>query len=240
MRFPTAVAAAIAALAVGAAPAVAQKTEPPNPHNFTGSPNAEPKFVGETQEFLLKPFTVTCETAKSKASGVTPTFPSKTLTAVLKYSGCEAEATIGKAEYELKAKFVSPVTVNYRANGVVEIGSGGTVKEGKLEGAGPIEIAVKGAFKCTIDIEAGTYPAAALKKPEKEFEAAKYTNLVETVEHGKKTEEVKKLEIATNLTKLPYEIEGEFCEALPKTEFTGGTYEGSLVAEIKKGDIGWE
>jgi hypothetical protein len=237
MRKAIPAALAVAALAVAAVPATA--TEPPNPHTFTGSANVEPKFAGVgIQEWALKPFTVSCEKAKSTASGVTPSFPSKTLTAVVKYSGCEAEALIGKAEYELKAKFVSPVTINYHANGYVELGSGGTVTEGKLEGAGPVEIAVKGAFKCTIAIAAGTYPANAAKKPEAEFEAVKYTNKEETV--GKKLTLVKTLGIANAVSKMPYEIEGEFCEALPKTEFTNGTYTGSLVAQIKKGNIGWE
>lgn len=237
MRFPTAVAVAAAALALGATPAVAQTA---NPHRFVGSPDAEPRFSGEGAEFELKPFTVECEKERSKPAGVTPTFPSKTLTADVSYSECEAEGTIGKAEYEFKAKFADPVTINYHADGYVEIGSGGTVKEGKLEGAGPIEIKVSGPFKCTIAIAPGTYPAGALKRPEGEFEAAKYTNLSETVEHGKKSEEVKRLEIENDWTKLKYELEGEYCEALPKTEYTGGIYEGSLVAEIKKGAIGWE
>jgi hypothetical protein len=242
MRRSMAPVLALSVLAFAAAPAVAAKTktEAPNPHNFVGSANVEPRFLGGTQEFDLKPFTVECEKAKSTTSGVTPTFPSKTLTAVVKFSGCEAEATLHGAEYELKAKFLSPVTLNYRANGVVEMGAGGTVKEGKLEGAGEIEIAVKGPFKCTIDIPAGTYPATSVKHPEAEYEAAKFSNLEETIETGKGPVLEKKLGISNALSKVPHELEGEFCEAFPKTEFTKGTYTGSLVAEIKKGTIGWE
>jgi hypothetical protein len=60
------------------------------------------------------------------------------------------------------------------------------------------------------------------------------------IEKGKTSVLEKKLGIATELTKLPYEIEGEFCEALPKTEFVNGTFEGSLLAEIKKGSIARE
>ena len=240
MRHLLSAAVALTTLALAATPAVAAKTEPPSPHQFIGSPSAEPKFTGESQELVLKPFTVFCETAKSTKSGIVPTFPSKTLTAVVKYSGCEAEATLNKAEYELKAKFLSPVTFNYHANGYVEVGAGGMIKEGKLVGAGEIEISVKGAFKCTIDIAAGTYPVNQINKPEADYEAAKYTNKEETVEKGKTPVTVKKLEITTALTKLPYELEGEFCEALPKTEYTSGTYSGSLLAELKKGSIGWE
>jgi hypothetical protein len=241
MKRSLAPALAIAALALGATPAVARKAaEVPNPHKFVGSENVEPRITGESQAFALKPFTITCAKAKSTTSGVTPVFPSKTLTALVKYSGCEATATFGKAEYELKAKFHAPVTLNYHANGVVEIGAGGTVKEGKLEGAGQIEISVSGPFKCAINIPAGTYPTAALKKPEAEYESAKFTNIEEKIEKGKKPIIVKKLGISTALTKVPYALEGAFCEALPKTEYTGGTYTGSLVAEIKKGSLGWE
>ncbi len=185
MRHLISAAVALTALALSATPAIAQKTEPPNPHQFVGSASAEPKFAGESQELVLKPFTITCEAAKSTKPGITPTFPSKTLTAVVKYSGCEAEATLNKAEYELKAKFLSPVTFNYHANGYVEVGAGGTVKEGKLEGAHEIEISVKGPFKCTIDIPAGTYPVNEANKPEGNYEAVKYTNKEETVEKGK-------------------------------------------------------
>jgi hypothetical protein len=240
MRRSLAPALALAALALAATPALAAKTEAPNPHKFVASENVAPRFTGETQVFNLKPFTITCEKAKSTTSELTPTFPSKTLTAVVKYTGCEAEATLSKAEYELRAKFLSPVTLNYHANGVVEMGAGGTIEEGKLEGAGEIEIAVKGPFKCTIDIPAGTYPSKSLKKPEAEYEAAKFQDKEETVETNKGPVVVKKLGISTALTKVPYELEGEFCEALPKTEYTGGSYMGSLVAEIKKGSIGWE
>jgi hypothetical protein len=234
--------ALVVALLALAAPAGAQKkAQTPNPHKFVASANAEPRFSGGTQEFQFKPFTITCEAAKSTPSGVTPTFPSKTLTAVVKYSGCEAEAKIASSEYELKARFLSPVTFNLHANGYVEMGAGGTVKEGKLEGAGPIEIAVKGPFKCLIDVEAGTYPAKALTKPEGEYEAVKYKDEEVTVEKGHKGPVVEhKLGIAAALTKLPYELEEEFCEALPNTEGTSGTYTGALTAEIKNATIGWE
>jgi hypothetical protein len=239
MRRSLAPVAALAVLALGATPAMA-KTEPPNPHQFAGSENVEPRYRGEG-EWDLKPFTVTCEKAKSKASGVTPTFPSKTLVAVLKYSGCTAEATISRAEYELKAKVRTPVTYVYHANGVVEVGAGGTINEGKLEGAGPVEIAVSGLFKCTIDVEPGTFPAKSLKKPEAQYETATYTNEEETVEKGKSGPMViKKLSIATALTNMPYELEGEFCEAMPKTEYGTGSFTGSLLAEIKKGSLSWE
>jgi len=237
MRHLFAAALALTALAVGAPAAFAKGGEPPNPHNFVGSPNTEPRLTGETQTFTLKPFTVTCETAKSSKAGLTPAFPSKTLTTVVRFSKCEAEATLFKAEYELKAKVLSPVTFNYHANGYVEFGAGGTVKEGKLEGAGEVEIALSGVFKCTIDIAPAIDPIQAINKPEAEFEIAKFTNKEETITKGKKSVVRKTLGISTELSKLTYELEGELCEALPKTEYLTGSFSGSLVAELKKGSI---
>jgi len=202
MRRLFASALAVAALALAATPAIATKTEAPNPHQFVASANVEPRFSGETAEFALKPFTISCEKAKSTTAPVAPAFPSKSLTAVVKYSGCEAEATISKAEYELKAKFLTPVTYNYRANGVVEMGAGGTISGGRLVGASAIEIAVKGPFKCTIDIEPGTYPVKALKKPEAEFSAATFSNSEETIVKGKSSIVVKRVGISTALAKM--------------------------------------
>jgi len=236
MRKALVAAFALLALAVFATPAVAQKE--PNPHKFVGTENGEPKYTGEG-EFELKPFLVECGKAKGKSTGPVM-FPTKTLATVVKYSECEAEATIGKAEYSFEHVKVTPVTYNYHANGFVEIGSGGTVTAGKLEGAGPIEISVKGAFKCTIDVEAGTYPVGAVNKPESEFEAVKFTNSEEMIEKGKMPLTIKRLGIENALTRVPYEMEGEFCEALPKTEFTNGKINGELTGEIKKGQLSWE
>jgi hypothetical protein len=240
MRRASVIALAVSLLSLAAAPAGAKKVEAPNPHQFTGSGTAEPRFTGESQEFKLKPFAITCEKAKSAASGVAPAFPSKTLTAVIKYAGCSATAKIGKTEFELKAKFHSAITFNFRANGVVEAGAGGTVKEGKLEEAGPIELSVTGPFKCSIEIAPGTFPATALKKPEAEFEAATYTNEETTVEKRKKMVVEHKLGIAAALTRLHYTLGGTFCEALPKTESGTGAYAGSLLGEIKNGSLGRE
>jgi hypothetical protein len=239
MKRSMAPALALAALLLTAAPAGAVKVEPPNPHTFVGSASVPPTITGEG-EFALKPFNIVCEKVKSTSSGLTPTFPSTTFTAIVKYSGCEAEGTVARAEYELKAKVPTPVTYNFHANGVVEFGSGGTVTNGKLEGAGPVEIDVSGPFKCTISIAPGTYPTKSLKKPEAQYETATFLPEEETVEKHKTPEVVKKLAISTALTKLPYELGGEFCEALPKTEYASGTSSSSLLAQIKNGDISWE
>lgn len=233
---------AVAALAVAVAPAAAHKGAATGvSHKFTGSETAEPRFAGESQEFIAKPFTITCEKAKSSKTGATTTFPSENLLGVIKYSDCTATAALrGMEELELKAKFAEPVDLNFHANGYVEVGSGGTVTAGKLEGAGEIEIKLSGAIKCTIDLEAGTYPVKAATKPEELYEAAKFTPEEVKVEKGKKVTVKHNLSIATTLTKIPYEFEGEFCEAFNKTEGKNGEYTGTLLAELPKGNLGWE
>jgi hypothetical protein len=62
------------------------------------------------------------------------------------------------------------------------------------------------------------------------------------IEKGKKAGTTQtKLAIDTALTKMPYEFEGEFCEAFSKTEGKTGTYSGALLAELPKGaSLGFE
>ncbi|HUA12410.1 MAG TPA: hypothetical protein VMA83_10435 [Solirubrobacteraceae bacterium] len=239
MRGVIGAAAFLTAAALAAAPAIAHKTETPNPHRFTGTAAVAPRFVGEEQELTLKPFVVTCEKAKSTKATPAASFPSSNLAAVVKFGECTATGTIAKTEYELEAR-VSAITVNYHANGALEMGSGGTIEGGKLVGAGPIKVSMTGAVKCTISLAAGAYPAGYGKRPQGEFEAATFSDNEETLGSGKHERTVGKLEISTELGKLPYTLEGPFCETLPKTEMKSGVFTGSLEASIHDGSIGWE
>jgi hypothetical protein len=234
---------AVSALALAATPALAHKSEQAvNTHKFTGSSQVPVRAAGTgEQDFSFGPFAVTCESAKSVKGIGTSTWPSETLFVEMKYSGCEATATLhGVGELELKAKFLSPLSLNYHSNGFVEAGAGGTVVGGKLEGAGEVEIALSGPFKCTIDVEPGTFPLKAIKKAEEQYEAAQYKVEEVTIEKGKKTSVENKLAIATALTKLTYEFEGEFCEAFSRTEGKSGSYSGALLAELPKASLGFE
>lgn len=242
-RLLAAVAIALAGLALGVAPALARKAKVVVSHHFTGSEMAEPKFTATSgQEFVFKPFTISCEKAKSAKTGAATSFPAESILTEVKFSGCEATAELhGLGEHELKARFESPVSIDYHANGFVEIGSGGTISEGKLTGAGSIEIALSGQFRCTIDVEAGTYPAAAANNPNKLYEAAIFTPEEVKIEKGKKSFTKKRLAVKNAFTRLPYAFEGEFCEAFAKTEGKAGSYSGTLQAELPKfGSLGWE
>jgi streptogramin lyase len=225
-------------LALVAVPAAAQKAAGVS-DSFIGSVAAEPRFVSMgSQQFAFKPFTVSCAQAKSTKSGLTPEWPAQSLFAEVVFSGCMANAELhGIGDLELKARFLTPVELNFNANGFVEAGAGGKPVDGKLGGAGAIEIALTGAIKCTIDVEAGTFPAKALKEPGEEYEAATYKP--EEVELGTKPNVEDKLAITTNLSKMNYALEGEFCEALSKTEGKSGAYDGGLLAELPKSSLDW-
>jgi hypothetical protein len=238
-----ALALAASTLAAAAQPALAHKVRQAGvAHKFTGSEAAEVRASGSgVQEFVYGPFTVTCEKARSIKTGTMTSWPSESFLVQMKYSECEATAALhNMEELELKAKFLTPVSLVYHANGFVEAGAGGTLTGGKLVGASAIEIALGGVFKCTIDVEPGTFPVKAIKKPEEMFEAASYKVEETTIEKGKKTSVRKTLAIKTALAKMTYELEGEFCEALSKTEGRTGSYTGSLLAELPKGSLGWE
>jgi len=234
---------AASVMSIAAAPALAhKKAQAAVAHKFTGSEAVEVRAKGTSeQDFTFGPFEVSCEKAKSLKGSGTATWPSQNLFVQMKFSGCEAVAALhGMEELELKAKFLTPVSLNYNANGFVEFGSGGTINGGKLEGAGEVEIAVSGAIKCTIDVEPGIFPIRAEKKPEEQYEAATYKVEEFPFEKGKKTGIQDKLAIGTTLAKMPYELEGEFCEALSKTEGRSGAYSGSLQAELPKASLGFE
>jgi hypothetical protein len=74
-------------LAVMATPAIAHKVAGVS-DRFTGSEAVEPRFTSPgTQDFAFKPFTVTCEQAKSAKTGLIPAWPAESLFAEVKFSG---------------------------------------------------------------------------------------------------------------------------------------------------------
>gem|GEM_PF-1692987 len=234
----------IAAALIGTVSAVvgpgAEAAKPGVADKFTGTEMAEARLAATgAQRFTFGPFTVACEQAKSVKSGAAQSWPSVSLFAELRFSGCSAVAKLPRlGELELKAKFLAPVDLNFNANGFVEAGAGGKPANGGLDGAGPIEIALSGPVKCTIDVEAGTFPGQAIKRPGAAYDAALYKPEVKLGEAGRAGAK-DELGITTALSRMAYELEGEFCEAFPKTEGRAGSYSGSLLAELPKGGLGW-
>ncbi len=226
-RFKLAVGLAICALAVGAAPALA--------HEFisTGGPT---KGKGEEQIFTLGPFHIECAAAKAKGSTAAGSSP--TLYAAIKPQKCKTLAKIGsnpENTFTLNTRFLTPLAIEYHANGFVEIGSEGEEIEGqaKLIG-GSIELKIH-AIKCVITLPEQTLPRAAEKKPNGEYEAATYTN--EEEERGKR--KFDKVAIFNEFKNIHFEYGEGACESFHASEEErhSGKYEGELIEEVRGGSL---
>jgi len=229
-------AAAACAVAIIAAPASA--------HQFTGSVPGEVHVEGVgPQSFSFKPFKITCEGAKSVKSGNSVTWPSPILYVAIKYSKCTTAAgKFHKVELPpIRTQFATPVDLEYHANRFVESGAE-SESLGEIKNAGSVVISVKGAFKCVLSWEPQTIPLKAIKKPTEEYEAASFEK------EEFKTENLKlfplgiqdKLLIANNLKHMKFTLEEGICEEFETTESKSGAYTGTLRAELKKGNLGWE
>jgi len=219
-HFKIAMVLAVAVLAVSAAPALA--------HEFISS-GGPTKGKGEEQVFKLGPFRIEC--AKATAKGTSVAGSQQTLFSEEKLRSCTTEAHIGANPIFLKTKFVTPLDVEYHANGFVEIGSEGEeveVGNTTLKG-GTIELKIK-AIKCVITLPEQTLPKAAEKKPGGEFEAATYSN--EEEEKGK--HKFNKLSISNEWKGIHFEYGEGQCEGFKSSEEErhAGKYEGELIEEV--------
>jgi len=236
--------------ALGAASALASE---PVQHHFVASAlkkGSEVTFseaspgklvnIGEgPQEFRLKPFIITCTSAKSKGA-ITSNF-SKTIFEKVKYSGCTTPIKIGSETVQTAAKFKGAVDYEYNANGFLEDGAE-SQSNVRLVNASSIEISVQHLGKCLIEMEAQTLPEKAEEKPEKVYGDAVFApftvpNLnTKFFPGGEQT----KLQITNNFKKIEYEIEGGLCEQFERTSGEAGTASGILNAELKDGNLSWE
>jgi hypothetical protein len=223
-HFKIAAVLAVAALAVSAAPALA--------HEFisTGGPT---KGRGEEQIFRLGPFKIEC--AKATAKGSTVAGSSPTLFASIKPQKCATEAKIGGNPIFLKTHFVTPLDIEYHANGFVEIGSEGEEIAGEavLLG-GSVELKIH-TIKCVLTLPEQTLPRAAEKKPENEFEAATYSN--EEEERGKR--KFDKVAIFNEFKGIHFEYgEGQCADFnASEEERHSGKFEGELIEEVRGGSL---
>jgi hypothetical protein len=223
---------AVCALALGATYAQA--------HVFVSNPLANTFGVGVgKQHWDLGPFNITCE--KAKASGKTKESPSEEFFTSIKYTKCTTAAHLEGhcCNFTLKTKFVTPVVIEYHANGFVEIGSEGEETEGdiKLSG-GSIELKVN-TIKCEIEIETQVLPIRAIKKPNGEYTSAKFHSEAFAQERNGKQTAKQKLVIENTFKKIHFEyFEGQ-CENFAKSseELRNGTYDGNLLEELKRGNL---
>ncbi len=234
-------AACACALALAATPALA--------HEFVASRTA--KVTGKTetlQTFKFGPFKISCEKATAQgavAAGSSPTFATS-----IKYAHCTTEGKIGPKQIKLPTRFLTPLAIEYHANGFVETGSEVEEVEGKavLKG-GSAELKVytgvteeREKSRCTITWPEQTIPLKAEKKPEGEYSAATYSN-EETA-----TEKLRRFpdgfqhffKVSNTFKGIKYSFEGEPCEEWGKEEGPeggGGTYTGSFPQVLSGGDF---
>jgi hypothetical protein len=213
-------------------------------HQFTGSTSEEVRAEGVgTQEFAFKPFTIACEAAKSVKTEDDVTFPSPALYLAVKYSHCLTKnAKFHKVELPpVKTTFITPVDYELHANGFVETGAE-SESTSSVENAGAVEISMKGAFKCIISWAPQTVPVKAIKKPAEQFESALFEKDEETTENLKRFPlgVQDKLLIKSDLKRMTFELSEGICEEFESTEGKTGSYAGTLRAELRKGNLGWE
>jgi hypothetical protein len=235
LRITLGLAATVCAFAVIAAPALA--------HEFTASASGTTKgTTEEVQTFKFGPFKITCLRAVSK--GLVAAGSSKTLNDTIKFMKCSTEGKIGTHKIELQTRFVTPLVVEYHANGFVETGSETVEEEGSAKLAGgevQLKVSAGAKFKCNINWPEQTLPVRAEKNPEGEFSAATYSN--EPGKLGKKFPggQQTKLLIANNFKAISFEFEGEPCETFGKEEGPEGgktgTYLGELPDELGVGSL---
>jgi hypothetical protein len=234
LRITFVLAAAVCAFAVAVTPALA--------HEFTASKSGKTKGISEEEQvFKFGPFKITCERASGR--GMVAAGSSKTLNDSVKFSKCSTEFKLGNHPVPVSTKFLTPVDVEYHANGFVETGSETEEVEGsaKLAG-GAIELKVSAGskFKCNIRWEEQTIPVKAVKNPEGEFSAATYSN-----EAGKESKKFpggvqKLLSISNEFKGIVYEFEGEPCEEFGKEEGPEGKtgrYLGEFPDELMGGSL---
>ena len=206
---------------------------PASAHEFTGSVAGAPRLRGEGEQvFVFKPFTITCESAKSVPSEYA--WAPQMFYVEVKYSRCTTPGVkYHGTEFEpAKVKFLTPVDFEYHANGIVQMGA---EANGEIATAGAIELTIKD-YKCVVSWEPQSVPAK-MKKGVELYEAAKFTP--EKVEGKGKNKEQEKLVIENKLTKMKYELSEGICEGFSSTEGKSGSYTGTLVAELKGADFGW-
>jgi hypothetical protein len=196
------------------------------------------------QAFKFGPFHIKCE--KAHSTGIVDKETFKDFAIQIKFGKCLTEAHFGTFLGGLKTTFNEnkPIGFVYHINGFAEVGEAPEGTEVTISGG---EANFKIAAKiCKINWPAQTVPAKAVKEPESEFSAAVYSNTDVPNESLKKFPSglQRKLNIANEFKGMEYEMEegqcvgeGGFEEEVNKSEGKTGRYEGSLVEEVRGGNL---
>jgi len=234
------------AFAIGAAPALA--------HEFIASREGKTHGVSETEQvFKLGTFKIKCQ--KASAKGLVAAGSSSTYATAVTFAKCLTSAFVGGTKHQifLGTKWLTPLAIEYHANGFVETGSeleetegaavlkGGTavlkINTGKTEEFEKSE--------CHLSWPEQTIPLKAVKNPEEEFSTATYSNatMPHLVNKNFPDGEQHYVVISNSFKGIKYEFEGEPCEEWGKEEGPeggGGTYFGSFPQILGMGNLEYQ
>jgi hypothetical protein len=235
--------ATTSALAFGAAPALA--------HEFIASKTGKTHGVAESeQNFKFGAFKIKCQ--KANAKGAVAAGSSSTYATAIKYTKCLTSAFIGSTNRHifLPTRWLTPLAIEYHANGFVETGGELEEVEGEAVLAGgsaqlKINTGKTEEFEkseCTISWPEQTIPFKAAKNPEGEFSAASFSNESEAHNMTKAFPDGLRhfINISNSFKGIKYEFEGEPCEEWGKEEGSeggGGTYTGSFPQMLNGGNL---
>ncbi|MEA2153727.1 MAG: hypothetical protein QOI18_1960 [Solirubrobacteraceae bacterium] len=235
--------ATTSAFAFAAVPAMAQE--------FIASREGATHGVSETEQlFKFGAFKIKCQ--KASAKGAVAAGSSSTYATSIKYAKCLTSAFVGGTKHQifLGTKWLTPLAIEYHANGFVETGSeleevegaavlkGGTavlkINTGRTEEFSKSE--------CQLSWPEQTIPLKAAKAPEGEYSSATYTNasMPHLVNKNFPDGQQHYIVISNSFKGIKYEFEGEPCEEWGKEEGPeggGGTYFGSFPQILGMGNL---
>jgi hypothetical protein len=233
--------ASVCAFAVAASPALA--------HEFVASKAGKIHGAAESEQlFKFGGIKIKCQ--KASAVGKVAGGSTNTFATLVKYAKCLTTAKVGTHEIFIATKWVTPLAVEYHANGFVETGSMVSEIEGRTVLAGgsaviKINTGRTEEFEkseCHLSWLPQTIPVKAINSPEEEFSAAKYTNAANPHLVTKVFPDgLQHYIVVTNEFKgIKYELEGEPCETWGREEGAegfGGTYNGSFPELLTGGNF---
>jgi hypothetical protein len=236
--------AVTSAFAFGATPALA--------HEFIASKTGKTHGVEESEQlFKFGAFKIKC--LKASAKGAVAAGGSSTYATAIYYTKCLTSAFVGgstKHQIFLATKWLTPLAIEYHANGFVETGGELEEVEGKaVIAGGSAELKVNTGrtegfekSECHISWPEQTIPLKAVKDPEGEYSSATYSNAAQAHKLTKAfPDELQHYIVISNAFKgIKYTLEGEPCEEWGKEEGPeggGGTYTGSFPQILGLGNL---
>ena len=236
--------AATSVIAIGAAPAMA--------HEFIASTTNKTHGTSETEQlFKFGPFKIKC--LKASAKGAIAAGTTQTYATAIKYSKCLTSAFVGSTKHTifLPTKWLTPLAIEYHANGFVETGGEIEEVEGKaviLPGSAELKVNTGKTeefekSECHISWPEQTIPLKATKEPEGEFSSATFSNEpgIPRNVNAKFPDGLQHYIGISNAFKgIKFELEGEPCEEWGKEEGPeggGGTYTGSFPQILNGGNL---